>query len=186
MKYEKTIILKDGRKCILRNAAGKDAEEVLSDFNKAHGETDFLTSYPDEKRLSVEEERDFLSDKEQSDSETEICAVVDGKIIGCAGISKIGTREKIKHRAEFGISIEKEYWGLGIGRALTAACIECAGKAGYIQLELDVVADNKKAVALYKSMGFSEYGRNPKGFRSRYSGWQELILMRRELTEDCL
>ena len=75
----------------------------------------------------------------------------------------------------------KEYWGLGIGRALTDACIECAREAGYLQLELDVVADNKNAVALYESVGFVEYGRNPLGFRSRISGMQELILMRLEL-----
>lgn len=80
--------------------------------------------------------------------------------------------------AEFGISIAKEFWGLGIGQALTAACIDCARKAGYAQLELDVVADNASALALYKKFGFVEYGRNPKGFRSRNTGYQELVLMR--------
>lgn len=35
--------------------------------------------------------------------------------------------------------------------------------------------------AAYDSFGFVEYGRNPKGFRSRHTGWQELILMRLEL-----
>jgi L-amino acid N-acyltransferase YncA len=39
----------------------------------------------------------------------------------------------------------------------------------------------RKSVALYRSVGFEEYGRNPKGFRSRVSGWQELVLMRLEL-----
>ena len=34
---------------------------------------------------------------------------------------------------------------------------------------------------VYESVGFREYGRNPKGFRSRLSGWQELVLMRLEL-----
>ena len=41
--------------------------------------------------------------------------------------------------------------------------------------------EKKTALALYKSVGFVEYGRNPKGFRSRTSGWQELVLMRLEL-----
>ena len=31
--------------------------------------------------------------------------------------------------------------------------------------------------------GFVEYGRNPKGFRSRLTGWQELVLMRLELNK---
>ena len=76
--------------------------------------------------------------------------------------------------------MDKAYWGLGIGRALTEACIECAGAAGYVQLELEAVAENKNALALYRSAGFEEYGRNPKGFRSRMTGWQ-VVLMRLEL-----
>lgn len=64
---------------------------------------------------------------------------------------------------------------------MITACIECAKEAGYSQLELEVVSENSNAIALYKSMGFMEFGRNPRGFRSRYQGWQELILMRLEL-----
>ena len=86
----------------------------------------------------------------------------------------------VRHRAEFGISVLRDYWGLGIGRALMRACIQCARNAGCLQLELDVVTENERAVALYKSEGFVEYGRNPRGFRSR-RGWQELTLMRLEL-----
>ena len=60
-------------------------------------------------------------------------------------------------------------------------CIQCAKDAGYLQLELDVVADNERAVSMYKKAGFVEYGRNPKGFRSRITGFQELVSMRLEL-----
>jgi len=60
-------------------------------------------------------------------------------------------------------------------------CIECAKSAEYIQLELNVVADNTKALSLYRKFGFVEYGRNPKGFNSHLSGFQELIYMRLEL-----
>ena len=87
----------------------------------------------------------------------------------------------MKHRASFGISIDKAWWGLGIGRALTEACIECAKAAGYSQMELGVIADNKRALSLYRSVGFTEYGRNPRGFRTRDGRWQEDILMRLEL-----
>lgn len=87
----------------------------------------------------------------------------------------------MRHRAELGVSIAQGFWGLGIGRALTEACIESARAAGYSQLELAVVAENLRAVTLYKKLGFIEYGRNPRGFRSRISGFQELIYMRLEL-----
>ena len=64
---------------------------------------------------------------------------------------------------------------------MTVACIECAKAAGYTQLELEVVASNVHAMALYESVGFVEYGRNPKGFVSRTAGEQELVMMRLEL-----
>ena len=103
------------------------------------------------------------------------------KRAGTAGIDAIGAQYKVAHRAEFGVSILKEYWGLGIGRALMEACIHCAKTAGYAQLELDVVAENARAISMYQTAGFVEYGRNPKGFRSRNAGFQELISMRLEL-----
>lgn len=87
----------------------------------------------------------------------------------------------MRHRADFGIAIAKEYWGLGIGKALTEACIQCAREAGYTQLEIEVVAENEGAVAMYERAGFVEFGRNPRGFCSRVSGYQELVAMRLEL-----
>ena len=79
------------------------------------------------------------------------------------------------------MSVLKEFWGLGIGRALMASCIECAKAAGYHQLELNVVAENVRALSMYEKAGFVEYGRNPKGFRSRITGFQEVVSMRLEL-----
>lgn len=181
MQYKKTVILKNNEECVIRNADASDAEAVYENFILTHIQTDFLMSYADENSFGIEEERKFLVERETSENEIELCAVINGHVVGTAGIEAVGKKDKLKHRAEFGISIEEAYWGFGIGRALTQACIECAREAGYSQLELDVVAENVRAVSLYKSIGFSEYGRNPRGFRSRKTGWQELILMRMEL-----
>ena len=181
MKYHQLIRLKDGRECILRSAAETDAQAALDNFILTHEQTDYLLSYPDEIRYTVEQEAALLKKKEESPFDAEILAEVDGKIAGLAGIDRLSASDKLRHRAEFGISIDAAYWGLGIGRALTEACIACAREAGYTQLELDVVASNERAVALYEKEGFVEYGRNPLGFRSRISGYNELILMRKEL-----
>ena len=181
LKYYKKITLKDGRKCCLRNATEKDGEAVLENFLLTHEQTDFLLSYPDENTKTVESEAEFLKKRSESFDEIEILAEVDGKVVGLAGIGCIGSLFKLNHRAEFGVSVDKNYWHLGIGRALTEACIECARKAGYVQVELDVIADNEHAISLYKSIGFVEYGRYPKGVRSRISGFLELVLMRLEL-----
>ena len=181
MEYNKTVILKDGRECVLRNGTENDAKAVYDDFNLTHEQTDYLLSYPDENSFSVEQEAEFLKAKTESPNEIMIIAVVDGYVAGTAGIEAIGDKDKVKHRAELGIAIDKEYWRLGIGRALMEACIECAKAAGYAQVELEAVAENESAIRLYESMGFTEFGRNPKGFRSRLTGWQPLVLMRLDL-----
>ncbi len=181
MRYSKTITLKDGRECLIRNCEGDDAPTMCELFALCHAETDYLLSYPDENSFTSEEEREHLAKKAESDRETELAAFVGGAMVGTAGIEAVGEKDKVRRRADFGISVEKAYWGLGIGRALAESCIECARSAGYVQLELNVVADNARAIALYRSLGFKEYGRNPKGFHSRISGWQELVYMRLEL-----
>ena len=181
MKYYENIKLKNNMVCIIRNATITDAKGVLENTKIIREETDFLLSYPDEINFSIEEKEEFLENKENSSCEIQICALVDDRIVGLAGISAVGSKDKVKHRAEFGISIEKAYYGKGIGTALTKACIECAKTAGYRQLELEVVAENTNAIALYKKFGFKEIGCNPRGFCSRYTGWQELISMLLEL-----
>ena len=183
MIYTKTITLKNGQTALLRGADGSDTKEMLELFCRVHGETDYLTSYADECTLTEEGEATYLAAKAESENEIELFAFVDGKAVGSAGITAHGKKFKVKHRATFGVSVCKDYWGLGIGRALTEACIECAKSAGYKQLELEVVAENLAAVSLYRSVGFVEYGRNPKAFFSRRGVWQENLLMRLELDQ---
>jgi RimJ/RimL family protein N-acetyltransferase len=177
MKYNQKIILKNGKEAWLRNGDATDGRAVYELFNLAHGETDYLLSYPDENSFDLEQESRFLEEKTNSQNEIEIIAIVDDKVVGSAGIESIGTKYKVRHRAEFGISVLQEYWGLGLGKALTKACIECARDAGYVQLELTVVAENERAVKMYRNFGFEEFGRNPRGFNSRVSGYQEVIYM---------
>ena len=181
MKYLKTVTLKDGRICTLRNGEKKDGATALANFILTHEQTDYLLSYPDESTMTAELEGQFLQEKTDSENGIEILAEVDGMVAGLAGFDAVGGREKIRHRADFGISVDRQYWNLGIGTALMNACIECAEAAGYEQIELSVVAENEPAIAIYKKAGFVEYGRNPRGFKSRFTGYQELVYMRMEL-----
>ena len=181
MKYNKKIRLKNNKECCLRNGNENDGQSVFENFNLTHSQTDYLLSYPDENSFDAEQESKFLKEKSESENEIKIIAVVDNVVAGTAGIEAVGTKYKVRHRAELGISVAKEFWGLGIGWALMNACIECARNAGYVQLELNVVAENTRAIAMYERAGFVEYGRNPKGFHSRKTGFQELIYMKMEL-----
>ncbi len=181
MRYSKTVQLKNGAELLLRSADAADGAEALAVFNQTHAETEYLLTYSDETSFTAENEAELLQKKAESEKSVFILAVLDGKVVGDAGFDPVGSRDKLKHRAEFGIAILKEYQGIGIGSALTDACIKCAKEAGYRQLELDVVAENAAAIALYKKHGFVEFGRNPRGFLLRNGEYQELVNMRLEL-----
>ncbi|MFR9149583.1 hypothetical protein [Hungatella sp.] len=51
-----------------------------------------------------------MLEKENSRSEIELCAFVDVYLVVRAGIEKAGSKDKVKHWAEVGISIAKSYW----------------------------------------------------------------------------
>lgn len=181
MKYYEEITLRNGQKCILRSGESGDAEAVLNNFLLTHAQTDYLLTYPEECTMTVQSEADFLQSKAGNEKDVEILAIVEGRVVGTAGIEAIGNRIKVRHRADFGISIARDFWGLGIGTALMNACIQCARKAGFTQLELQVVEENKRGLSLYEKVGFTVYGVNPRGFRSKDGHFQAVKLMLLEL-----
>ncbi|MBR5961558.1 MAG: GNAT family N-acetyltransferase, partial [Clostridia bacterium] len=85
MKYSKTVVLKDGRTCIIRNGTRQDAQGVWDNFVLTHGETEYLTTYPEEVTFTLEQEEAYLKQKEESDRDAALLAEVDGKVVGTAG-----------------------------------------------------------------------------------------------------
>lgn len=177
MKYYKKVKLKSGEMCILRNSNCEDAKEILQHMILTSGETENMLRYPDEIKMTEAEESEYLSDIEASPDSIMLSAVVDGKVVASAGLGPVSKLEKCRHRADFGISIQKKYWGCGIGSCIMSAIIETARQAGYEQIELDVVADNQRAINLYKKYGFKIFGSNEKAFRCRNGQYQTLHLM---------
>lgn len=178
MIYFKETTTKNNRPLLLRSAEESDAEAYLAYYHAAHSETDFLTTYPDESRHDAEDMARRLAQAKDSADSVEICAFADGQLVGSAGVNMVRNRDKTRHRAQFGISVVRQFWGVGIGQALTQAAIDMARQMGYLQLELEVVAENEAAIHLYEKLGFAEFGRNPLAFRTRQGRWQEVVLMR--------
>ena len=113
MRYAKTVLLADGQELLVRNAVASDARALGDIMQRTHAETDYLLSYPDEQSVDEEQEARSLAETERSNNEVELVAIVDGRIVGSAGVEAVGSRRKVAHRARFGISILKEYWGMG-------------------------------------------------------------------------
>lgn len=59
------------------------------------------------------------------------------------------------------VAVASDAQGLGAGRLLTAALVDSARETGIEVLTLDARGDNEKALKLYRTLGFREYGRLP-------------------------
>jgi RimJ/RimL family protein N-acetyltransferase len=181
MIYAKDFTLKSGETARVRNAAEADAAEIVELFRTCREETDFLLSYNEESKLTPDLEIEIIAGMNASPRNALLVVEYGGRIAGTAGFSELRDRIKLHHRASFGVNVLRDYWGMGLGNALVKAVIDCAKTARYEQLELEVVAENERALGLYKKLGFTEFGRNPRGFRTRNGAYQELISMRMEL-----
>ncbi len=60
------------------------------------------------------------------------------------------------HVFELGVSISKDYWGAGAGRALFAAIVDAAIAVGAEKLDLVVYTNNRRAINMYRKFGFQE------------------------------
>ena len=95
---EKTIILKDGRTCILKPPAPEMAEEMVGILKRVAAETPFLSRYPDEVDATPEGEKEFLAGSLESTDSALVIAIVDGKIAGHAGVYGSRVRRKTRHQ----------------------------------------------------------------------------------------
>ena len=82
-----------------------------------------------------------------------ICAQIDGRIVGYAGMWKVCDEGHITN-----IAVHPDYRGRGIGEKLLAALIEQAGNGGIRSLTLEVRKNNLVAQRLYIKFGFSVQG----------------------------
>lgn len=173
--------IKNGRSCILRSPRAEDAGAILNHMKITSGQTDYMLRYPDEIHMTLEQEAAFLEDFAGSVDSLMICAEIDGTIAANGSFSPVARVDKCRHRAEFGISIQRDYWGLGLGTAILRELIHAAREAGFEQMELEVVDTNHRGIALYEKFGFTVYGKNGKAFRLRDGSYQACLLMCLEL-----
>ncbi len=176
-----TIKDKQDREIILRSAEEKDAESLLDFLKITAAETPFLLREPDEIALSIEQEQDFIKAKKDSENEILLIAEIEGKHIGNCSLMSVGGFRRYRHRCEIAIALYQEYCGLGIGKAMLEMLLDIAKQVGYEQAELEVIANNKSAIALYEKLGFQKYGTFPNNMKYADSSYADAYWMMKKL-----
>ena len=179
IKQEQEYMLPTGERIVLRSALSSDATALRRHREIVTSETHFLTRSAEERAREdlcgmiaqfLGEPREFL-----------LCAVAGEEIVGDLMLAHVSDRIKTRHRAYLGISLRQAYCGMGLGTRMIETVAEQAKKNGFLQIELGVYEDNTPAIALYKKMGFREYGRLPNAFRLDDDDYRAELLMVRTL-----
>lgn len=143
---------------IIREVTSEDHQAVQSLMQKVARETDFLTlnsPNPPQNELKEVTQVEQLC---QSLNTLILVALADEEIIGLASI-KGEEGSNTSHIGEVGISVARDYWGIGLGQLLIGELITWAEALGNLKrLELRVQIRNERAVHLYQKLGFEIEG----------------------------
>lgn len=161
-------LTKSNQKIIIRYPEARDLLEVWRYFNKLSAEKTFIT-YQGEK-ISKKDEAQWI-DKNlkliRQKKKIILFVFINNKL---SGVSDVTLKERVqKHVGSFGITLAAETRGQGIGKILMSLILAEAQKKlpGLKIVVLDCFANNEIAQKLYRSLGFIEYARLPKGLNYR-------------------
>jgi RimJ/RimL family protein N-acetyltransferase len=100
--------------------------------------------------------REFVLDLIKN-GDLQFVALADGEVVGWCDIRRHFFPAHA-HRGTLGMGIVPAYRGRGLGLRLVQAVLDEARSAGFVRIELDVHADNARAIALYERIGFVREG----------------------------
>lgn len=177
----KTVTLKNGRDCRFRRPEESDAEMLLHYLRTTSGETPYMVREADEVRTSIAEEIEFIRKKREDPGALMLLAFVDGSFAGSCSFAPAGAGNRTRHRCTAGISLYRDFWGMGVGTALLGEIVSAAKAAGYEQMELTVVSANAPAIGLYQKLGFETTGTIPRAFKYRDGSYADFLFMVKNL-----
>ncbi len=147
----------------IREAQPDDAKALLAFVRQTLADPGLdVPLQPDEFDLSVEEEENILAGYVASDNSIMLLAEVDGSVVGQLGL-RGSRRRALRHAAELGMTVSREWRDRGIGTALMERAVVWARGGGVLKrIELRVYVRNAPALHLYQKFGFLIEGRRQR------------------------
>lgn len=172
---------KSGRTVILRNAEISDADDLIEYLKITSNETPYLLREPDEVSITHQQEEAFVKKCIDAERELMLVATIEGEFVGNCALMSVGTYKRNSHRCEVAIALYQKFCGRGIGKIMMQTVLEQAKRVGYEQAELEVISDNKGAIALYEMLGFKKYGSFPRNMKYTDGSYADADWMMKKL-----
>ena len=166
---------KDGRKVVLRKVRWEDLDDLMETINSLVDEKAEITV---SEKVSRDEEIDWLANLMrlvEKGKRFYLVVEVEGKVAGVAEV-QADSRDCARHVGVVGIVLKKGYRDVGIGTEVMKTLIEHAPLMGLKILTLSAFATNKRAINVYRRVGFVETGRVPKKFLREGQYVDEVIM----------
>jgi RimJ/RimL family protein N-acetyltransferase len=120
-------------------------------------ETKFMMLEPGERQITLEQDRERLSNILKADNKMFFMAEDDGQLVGFLWANG-GDYRRNHHNVHIVIGLRASHTGQGLGTQLFEACEQWAREKQLHRLELTVMTPNVRGIALYKKMGFEIEG----------------------------
>lgn len=140
---------------LIREATLGDAEELRLYAIRIFAER--LPGLYRREAPTLEEEMEFIRSHMDTPGSMMLVATVDGQIAGLVGFQARQVPQE-RHVGMFGVSVDRQYRGAGIGSALITALLDWAPRNGITRVEVEAFAVNEGAIRLYERFGFEREG----------------------------
>jgi len=167
-----------GRKILIRKLSAKDIEKAKDFRNYINALIEEEAKILMKKKKTEKQEKEWLKDRVKDKLAISLVAFDNDLLVGIASCSL--ERERQDHVADFGISVRKEYRGIGLGKFLMKEVIE-RGERGLKPkfVKLGVFDNNIIAIKLYEKMGFKRVAKIPKYLQYKGRLVDEIIMMKK-------
>ncbi|KAA3603956.1 MAG: GNAT family N-acetyltransferase [Calditrichaeota bacterium] len=173
----KILKTKNGNKILIRTAQIEDSKAIFEIQSSISQEEVFMLRDSSEISYNQANSQEKISNYLENENWLYLVAEVDGLVVGFCEISN-GYFNKTKHCADFSIFILNNFRSLGIGKILLTSLLEWSMKNPIlIKVTLAVFSTNKRAINLYKNLGFTIEGTCPKDMKLPNGEFIDSILM---------
>lgn len=141
----------------IRSAVKSDAKNLSELRMQIDGETENMDREKGEAFIDQAEFERFVDRDTNHPKHLFLVADVDERLVGysrCEG----SDLKRFSHKAEFGVGVQKEFWGYAIGKNLMKESISWADANGIKKMVLNVLETNSNAIEMYKKFGFEIEG----------------------------
>jgi RimJ/RimL family protein N-acetyltransferase len=168
----RTGTTRSGSPYLIRPVGADDAADLVALRDAVAAEGVWVAAEPGE-RTALEESLALAG--LVSHGGLALVAEVDGAVAGQLAVHRQRGRYE-SHRGDLSVTVHRELREQGLGRALVETAIDWARTVRLGKLTLGVFPENLRAVALYRSAGFTEEGRLRRHLRVG-DGERDLLLM---------